>query len=171
MVIVVNSGKRISTNRELKPVYSTQEVNKLLKAYGKYLIRSLKKGWQDVHDFYCVYINEVINRSTEFKKYQEGNHLYLMQNEAGLIKIGRSSDVPKRVKDLRVQTGFQINIIHVFENQGNQERFWHKFFHMKNVRFIDQFGTKNKEWFNLDSVDISTIFNNYESKRKSGSLS
>lgn len=48
-------------------------------------------------------------------------HLYVMQNHLGLIKIGRSANAELRRRRLEVADVCEIKIIRIFEDKGNKE--------------------------------------------------
>lgn len=160
-VIVLNNGLRIKCKLDLKDSYTRDEAELILKHYAPYLAKSRSKSWQNVHDYYCVLLNYILDRSNDLKEFIAGKHLYLMQNQNGLIKIGRSSFVEQRKKQIEVETGFKIIILHIFQNSGKDEIRWHRLFKTSNKRFKNIFGANNREWFSLSATEISTIFNNY----------
>lgn len=51
--------------------------------------------------------------------------LYVMQNDRGLIKIGRSTDVNGRRRALEATHGCEISLVAVFENDGHLEEQTH----------------------------------------------
>lgn len=52
-------------------------------------------------------------------------HLYVTQNEFGLIKIGRSHDVERRCRYLARELGCQIDIVAVVPESGHMEEYFH----------------------------------------------
>jgi len=65
-------------------------------------------------------------------------HLYVMQNEHGAIKLGRSSNPESRRKQLQYQVRCKISLVATFEQSGHMEEWLH--FQLKEFR-IEQ------EWF------------------------
>ena len=56
-----------------------------------------------------------------------GAHLYIMQQHAtGAFKVGRSSDVEARLKQLQTGSPYKLRIVLVLENQGTREREIHR---------------------------------------------
>ena len=51
----------------------------------------------------------------------ENQHLYLMQNEHGSVKIGRSVDPERRRKSIQVEDCCNVQIVGVKENWGEFE--------------------------------------------------
>jgi len=72
-----------------------------------------------------------------------GAHLYLIQSHTtGAFKIGRSSDVDRRLIELQVGSPFKLRIILVLRTQGTRE----KQLHRQLEKFLSQ-GTYKGEWF------------------------
>lgn len=72
------------------------------------------------------------------------DHLYFIQtSNMGMIKIGRSIDPLKRLKQLQTGNPHILKLIHVFYNQGDKENYLH--FHLKEFRL-------KGEWFKYDCV-------------------
>ena len=56
-----------------------------------------------------------------------GRHLYVMQMDVtGAIKIGRSSNVDRRLGEIQTSCPYQVRVILVLENQGYRERKMHE---------------------------------------------
>lgn len=71
-----------------------------------------------------------------------GQHLYVMQmGKTGAIKVGRSSNVETRKRQLQTGCPYEIRILLVAENQGHREKFLHR--EMRQFRLRGQRG----EWF------------------------
>lgn len=51
--------------------------------------------------------------------------LYVLQNEFGFIKIGRSVNVPQRVNALRASDGCEIHVVEVYTTCGDLEEWLH----------------------------------------------
>lgn len=73
-------------------------------------------------------------------------YIYLIKAETGQYKIGRSTNVPKRMNLFSVKLPFRFDIIHVFpaDNAHDAESRLHKYFESKRT---------NGEWFNLQPSD------------------
>lgn len=164
-VVVLNNGVRINSKFHFKDKYTVPEAQGFMKQYSNYLVRSRRKGWENVHDYYCVLLVDVLSRTDKVKEHH-GQHLYLMQNGNGLIKIGRSSRPYHRCEEIEIITGFNVRILAVFEHAGKDEREWHNRFKGTNRRFRGILGTMCTEWFQLSEDDLSTIFNSYGTKRQ-----
>jgi hypothetical protein len=55
------------------------------------------------------------------------DHLYFIQSDVtGAIKIGRSNDPDRRIKDLQTGNPYKIKLIQVLENKGHLEKALHK---------------------------------------------
>ena len=76
-------------------------------------------------------------------------HVYLLQC-GPFYKIGKAVDVNKRVKDLRTQPPFDIELLHVIHtlDMRKRERQLHQRFADKRVK---------GEWFKLDTADVAAI--------------
>jgi len=56
---------------------------------------------------------------------EKGDDLYIMQDESGMLKIGRSVDVDRRLKQLK--TGNPgIRLMHVWRGKGDMEKRLHE---------------------------------------------
>jgi len=74
---------------------------------------------------------------------QGGLHLYVIQSATtGAIKIGRSSDPERRLRDLQTGSPFRLKIILVIEGGGWRE----SELHQRLRRYRSQ-GTYKGEWF------------------------
>lgn len=72
-----------------------------------------------------------------------GTHLYVIQSKVtGAFKVGRSSDVPRRLKQLQTGSPYELRIILVIENQGHREREIHRRLHG-----YESQGADGGEWF------------------------
>lgn len=84
------------------------------------------------------------------------SHLYLMKCErTGFYKIGKSKNPKHREKTLQAESP-SIAMIAVFQEQGWQERDWHKYFARHR---------KRGEWFSLNKVQVAYMCRT-ASKRK-----
>lgn len=72
-----------------------------------------------------------------------GRHLYIIQSKTtGSIKIGRSDDPDRRLKQLQTGSPYTLRIILVMKNEGDRESRLHR--HMANHRTRH---THGGEWF------------------------
>lgn len=72
-----------------------------------------------------------------------GADLYvLQQHTTGAFKVGRSSDVEARLKQLQTGSPYALRIILVLKNHGNMEREIHRRLHG-----YESQGTDGGEWF------------------------
>lgn len=72
-----------------------------------------------------------------------GNSLYVIQSKVtGAFKVGRSSNVPERLKQLQTGSPYDLRIILVLENQGGREREIHR-----RLRGYESQSTEGGEWF------------------------
>lgn len=71
--------------------------------------------------------------------------VYVLDNQMGHYKIGKSTDLTNRIRSLKIQLPFPVIVAYVFrdENCHEAERALHKLFAGKR---------KNGEWFGLDSI-------------------
>lgn len=74
--------------------------------------------------------------------------LYIIQNDHGLVKIGRSADVHSRVSALRSIDRCEIEIVYVFPGQGDHEEAAH--LALANIRVTG-------EWFSGEPRALSRI--------------
>lgn len=72
--------------------------------------------------------------------------IYVLDNQMGHYKIGKSTTLNTRIKTLKIQLPFPVTIAYVFKdvNCHQAERALHKLFASKR---------KNGEWFELDPID------------------
>lgn len=77
-------------------------------------------------------------------------YIYIIKSEMGSCKIGRSKNVPDRLKLFEVKLPFNFEIIHLFPccDMVDAERQLHLIFGEKRV---------NGEWFELSNSDIAII--------------
>lgn len=74
----------------------------------------------------------------------KNDYLYFIQsNNQGMIKIGRSKDPHKRLKQLQTGNPNNLRLICYFENLGDKEKYLHE--HLKKFR-------KKGEWFEYECV-------------------
>jgi hypothetical protein len=72
-----------------------------------------------------------------------GAHLYIIQSHTtGAFKVGRSSDVEARLKQLQTGSPYTLRIILVLENQGHREREIHQL-----LRGYESQQADGGEWF------------------------
>lgn len=80
---------------------------------------------------------------------QSKDHLYFIQmGDTNYIKIGRSTDPYKRIKNITLPN--KSKIILIKENWGGGEKFFHNKLRMHRT---------NQEWFYLDNPSIEFIKN------------
>lgn len=75
-------------------------------------------------------------------------HLYVMQNHLGLVKIGRSVRVEQRRRTLEKADECEIRVVAVFENEGDREESIH--IELEDQRLIG-------EWFDGDKKALKSI--------------
>ena len=78
------------------------------------------------------------------------SYLYIFKNEIGKVKIGRSTNVEKRRKNIQSQSGMKVECIYMLENGSKYERKLHKYF--------EKYQTIG-EWFNLPQEEIKWLSN------------
>lgn len=72
-----------------------------------------------------------------------GAHLYVIQSFCtGAFKVGRSSDVQARLKQLQTGSPYDLRIILTLENQGQREREIHR-----RLKGYESQGGDGGEWF------------------------
>lgn len=75
-------------------------------------------------------------------KYNNQDSLYFLQNDCGLIKIGKSNNVERRIRELELFTGSKIRLIKKIEKSSYYEKLLHKIFKNDNIIYKSQ-----TEWF------------------------
>tara|TARA_A100001015_G_C14951098_1_gene696792 strand:+ start:18 stop:311 length:294 start_codon:yes stop_codon:yes gene_type:complete len=76
------------------------------------------------------------------------SHLYIIQSDKnGAIKIGRSKNPPKRLKQLQTGCPDKLKIILVVENMGHLEKNLHQ-------RLKDYKSRKKGEWFEFNCTGM-----------------
>jgi len=129
---------------------------------GKILDRASWFGLQaKVKQFYLHHSDKKINDENVSRSattgrgpnvpYSRNGHVYLLRSENGYFKIGRSTDIEKRVKNL--QREFPIKIVLVAaiptESPPSLERELHGLFSEKRL--------SQHEWFSLNDEDVEYI--------------
>ena len=84
------------------------------------------------------------------KKTRRPGYIYLMKAENGYYKIGRSKDVPARLKQLNREFPIKIEVVHQFWATDYISR-------EKDLHFLFKDQQQEGEWFALDQGDIETI--------------
>lgn len=119
-----------------------------------------------VHGVYEITTEDEISVITGWKVdvYKDGKKdLYILRNETGRIKIGRSKNIQERVKNLSNAAGLKIEIIRYITGGGHLETKLHYYF--KRNRYIG-------EWFDLSEsqikflldTDLELFFRRYTNK-------
>lgn len=72
-----------------------------------------------------------------------GADLYIIQSKVtGAFKVGRSSDVPTRLKQLQTGSPYELRVILVLPGEGRREREIHR-----RLRGYESQGDATGEWF------------------------
>lgn len=106
------------------------------------------------HDLYELVDEEEYNRIMKVEKeYIERvrkGYVYFAKSGIGLTKIGKTSNLQKRIKQLEKEVQSNLEVIHTIpsDNAYQTEQSFHKRFEEKRV---------NGEWFLLDELDIEEI--------------
>jgi hypothetical protein len=76
--------------------------------------------------------------------------VYLLRADNGLIKIGCTSNLQKRIADITIYSPCEITLIGFFRCKD---------FHKKEAKLHQQFAGKRirGEWFNLDEADLMAL--------------
>lgn len=105
-----------------------------------------------------VYLADIITSfivELRYIKHEENNlkdkqFIYLLQNK-NLIKIGRTTDLKRRICALRISAPDAILLAYKESlNYTEEESYWHKYFHNKKYK---------REWFLLNKKDLSECRN------------
>jgi len=83
--------------------------------------------------------------------------LYIIQMEESpyYIKIGRSKNVEKRLKQLQTGSGVKLRLVHVFKEMGYKEKELHNELRMYRT---------NGEWFTANRYSVGAIPDEYYEK-------
>lgn len=75
-------------------------------------------------------------------------YVYLIRNEGGLYKIGKSKQIERRIKRFDVKLPFEVEAVVLIEtfDPAAEEKLWHTRFANKRV---------SGEWFALDDADVA----------------
>lgn len=149
MIVVLHSGERIAAPF-LKDKYTVSEAKDELKKIGPKLIDTM--GNDREHSFWSVVGNHIID-SSRIEKNRIGEHLYFMQNEKGLIKIGRSNNPKLRKLDIEFEMGYRIKILAIVRKAGHKEIELHRKYKNQRKIVTNILGDKCREWFN-PSVEL-----------------
>lgn len=102
-----------------------------------------------VHGVYSFTSNEEITKITGWVYVppfsQTNSNLYIIRNEIGRIKIGRSINVEQRLKNLSNSAGLEMHVIREITGGGYLESKLHYYF--KRCRHIG-------EWFNMTELEV-----------------
>ncbi len=81
------------------------------------------------------------------------DHLYIIQSDVtGAIKIGRSKNPQRRLKQLQTGSPYELRLLLVLENMADLERKLHR--DLKGYRFRSTQG----EWFDFESTGSLPIW-------------
>lgn len=140
-------------------------------------VKDLKKGWFNRYKFNVVddltwaKAVETLGRTKRATLIKEKGgirtlqHLYLFRSSSGLYKIGISQNVKRRASNIRTASGFDIEILSVW-NTGNRdaksiESAVHE--HLKDFRIIG-------EWFKFsEDYSVVDIFDSFVQTSTTGS--
>lgn len=95
----------------------------------------------------CGCFRNQLSKTTIKKTHNNGDHLYLMSC-GPYTKIGRSSNVDKRLASIKASCPYPVELISVFENEGFMEHELHQ-------KFADKH--HSGEWFKLSDEDIFNL--------------
>lgn len=116
------------------------------------LIRSIQLLYDESPASEKVAIKKIAAPILKPDSYKNLGYIYLIQAETGHYKIGRSRNVPERMRLFSVKLPFKFEILHQFPCQDmyTAESDLHEIFADKRV---------NGEWFSLSSENVSTLTN------------
>ena len=85
-----------------------------------------------------------------FPKRHAVGYVYLIKNGHGHTKIGKTTNLERRIKGLQTTSSEKLEIAHVIKSEryGQLEKELHRAFKHKHL---------TNEWFDLDESDIQTI--------------
>jgi hypothetical protein len=116
--------------------------NDLLQNFRKWV--QGKPGFEDV----AIMLGADSEKETEQSRSNEGL-VYLIKSGSH-FKIGRSDEIERRVKEIRVALPEAANLVHSIrtDDPAGIEAYWHR-------RFADR--RANGEWFKLNAADIAAF--------------
>lgn len=59
-------------------------------------------------------------------KAKPGTHLYIVQDESGRVKIGRSTDPRRRIRGFQTASGHKMTLLLILHDQGGEELAFHR---------------------------------------------
>lgn len=94
-------------------------------------------------------MRESDNPAVTPKVTQTHTHLYVIESDGGLVKIGRSGNPKRRCAALQAASGLRLRLVRVFAGRGMEERAFHD--HLKAHR-------RSGEWFNDTAAFRADLF-------------
>lgn len=106
-------------------------------------------GYDDVLDICSSIASPIMQTEKEEENDSKYGHVYLLKHD-NVYKIGSSTDVSRRYKEIRVQMPHKTEEIHVIETDDPSgiEAYWHNRFKDKRLK---------GEWFDLSPSDVKAF--------------
>jgi hypothetical protein len=119
--------------------------------------RSIDRFYELVTDEQITWLNRIrFNRAPHAEAaHPKPGWVYFLKGEHGYCKIGRTSDLNRRIGELRIQLPFRVELFHSIAtpNPIEIERHFHDLFASKRA---------NGEWFRLTEEDFAEIVEHAE---------
>jgi hypothetical protein len=112
-------------------------------------LREYAKTDHELADIIAMLPNEAPGRTAPSPRELKEGYVYLIRSGA-FYKIGMSSEIERRVKEIRVAQPEKSDLVHVIrtDDPSGIEAYWHK-------RFADR--RANGEWFRLTTHDVAAF--------------
>lgn len=154
MIGKTNSGHYpLTDHRHFIPTRREWEVAKLLiqDFYDNFTDEEIKKiNKETEHHIYEQYAGQVSSNRKKQKNIKDSGYVYFLKADNGLIKIGRSKNLDKRLDHFTTKLPYKLKLVHQIKtNDTNKlEKHFHELYSNRRIR---------GEWFDLSNDTMQEI--------------